>query len=121
MVREAAVEDPVRFDIWVTVRPDAAAKAVAELLRLDPRVREVEVRRRVNRSCREGVFIPLAACLPWSRVLATRAAPPAWAVELQCYQEGYSPDHPPAGYCPQHDLHYGGCLGCHVCSGFFEA
>lgn len=113
------MEDPVRFDIRVTVKPGSAAEAVADLLPLDPQVPEVEVRRQVSRSWREGTFILLAARLPRSRVLEIRAAPPAWAADLRCYQEGYSPDLPPAGYCPQHDLHFAGCLGCHVCTGFF--
>jgi hypothetical protein len=117
----AVVEDPIRFDIWVTVRPGAAAEAITELLSLDPQLSEVEARRRVSRSWREGVLIPLAGRVPWSQVLATRVAPPAWVRELRCYQEGYSPDLPPAGYCPEHDLHFGGCLGCHVCTGFFVA
>ncbi len=115
------MEDPVRFDIWVTVKPGAAAGAVAEFLSLDPQVPEVEVRRRVSRSWREGMFIPLVARVPWSQVLAIRAAPPAWAAELRYYQEGCSPDLPPAGYCPEHDLHFAGCLGCQVCTGFFVA
>lgn len=115
------MEDPVRFDIWVTVRSGAAAEAVADLLPLDPQVPEVEVRRRVSRSWRQGTFILLAARVSWSQVLAVRLTPPAWAAELRFYQEGSSPDLPPAGYCPEHDLHFGGCLGCHVCTGFFVA
>ncbi|MDB5310204.1 MAG: hypothetical protein JWO38_4406 [Gemmataceae bacterium] len=113
------MENPVRFDLWAVVRPGVAAEAVAELRRLDPHLAEVEVRRRVSRSWREWTFIPLAGRVRWSQVLAVRAAPPAWAGQLRCYQEGYSPDEPPIGYCPEHDLHFGGCLGCHVCTGFF--
>jgi hypothetical protein len=115
------MEDPVRFDLWVVVRPGAAAGAVADLLRLDPPLPEVEVRRRVSRSWREVAFIPLATGVSWSQVLAMRAAPPTWAADLRCFQEGYSPGNPSSGYCPEHDLYFGGCLGCHVCTGFFVA
>ena len=94
------MEDPVRFDIWVTVKPGSAAEAVAELLRLDLHLPEVEVRRRVSRSWREGAFIPLVGRVPWSEVHAVRAAPPAWAGDLRCYQEGYSPDLHPRATAP---------------------
>ncbi|MDB5310212.1 MAG: hypothetical protein JWO38_4414 [Gemmataceae bacterium] len=113
------MENPVRFDIWTVVRPGAAAEAFADSLLLNRNLPEPEARRQVSRSSREGAFVRLAGGVPWSHVLRVRDAPPAWTGELRCYQEGYSPADPPAGYCPEHDLYFGGCLGCHVCTGFF--
>jgi hypothetical protein len=114
------VENPVRFDGWCVVRQGLTTDAVAALLASRPGLSELDARRQVNRSVTTGSFILLLEAASWDLVTRLRRDPPNWVGVVRVYQQGFSPDEMQnLNFCPVHELYHGGCLGCHVCSGFF--
>ncbi len=115
------MEDPICFDIWVKIERGHTAEAVAWVADLRPLLSALEVRKLINDATMRGEWALVAQSVGWSRVSELRATKPAWSGEMRVCQEMYRPDAPLGpfyNYCKRHQLYFGGCLGCHVCSGF---
>ena len=124
------MEDPIMFDLWACVLRGNGKQAIEEMFDWcvnNPTFPEFNLRESrfaVNRSMVQGESVQIARRRTWSQAQSIRTNPPAWAQDIRLYQEGYEPEkfiYPRRfkGSCEVHDFFYGGCLGCHVCRGFF--
>jgi len=111
------MEDPIRFDVWAKIAPSAREDALAALRANGVYVSEIELRKAVSESIRNDALVKVAKYLPLSTA-ENIMANSAWLSEPRLYQEGYS-DSEKAQFCPKHELHFGGCLGCHICRNFY--
>jgi hypothetical protein len=114
------MEDPIQFDVWATVNAGCIALAVEALGHLRPELSSLDLRKLINRSVTTNAQILIAPDLRWSEVQNLRRTLLTWANNLSVFQQDYTPeDAATSNYCRIHNLVYGGCLGCHVCSGFY--
>lgn len=114
------MEDPIRFDVWATVRPGSHKNAVHDIVNAGSELTELEIRNQVNRSARDGKPILVLRSLGWSRAKAIREKPASWMRDVLVYQEGEGPRLGDTSFCKNHNLYYAGVLGCHVCTGFYQ-
>jgi len=113
--------DPVRFDIWGVVIRGAISEAVQFLAAFRPGLSRLDQHKEVNASVVRQVPILLLEGLSWGKVQQLKQSLPLWARNITVLQEGYTPEEGQyTRYCAKHDLFYGGCLGCHVCEGFYQ-
>ena len=112
------MEDPVSFDVWAKVTPRNREVAVGELSSLRPGLKRIEVRMLVNRSAANDEAILVAEDQGWDFVQAFKKLASDWLEEILVYQNGLKPCGR-INHCSIHQLNYAGCLGCHVCTGFF--
>jgi hypothetical protein len=108
-------EDSTRFDVYGKAALGATAAAVDALLASGVYSSEMAVRIAVQESLRGGTPILIGVGLSWHAAQALRSSHRPFS-EVLVVQEGCSVgDRAP--YCALHELFYGGCLGCPVCSG----
>ena len=112
------MEDPIRFDAWCTLGDVFREQVISDLLASRPNKTELDLRIEINRAANSATPILAATGMSWSRAQELRACPPAWAAKVELFQEGLLPTDT-LWHCDEHGLFYGGCLGCHVCSGFY--
>jgi hypothetical protein len=112
------MEDPIRFDVWGTILPAGRETALAVIREQGIYPSEIELRKAVVRALRMGEPIQVARALGYSAALDFLRESGHFLGELAISQEGWAP-HERTGYCEKHRLHYGGCLGCHVCQDFY--
>ena len=111
------MEDPVKFDVFACVIPGRTDDAVAHFRKVGVYDNELAIRKEVNRFTTRNEPIKILGSVSWSRAKSSEDEF-SWARNILLYQEGYRPNDETA-YCIQHNLFYGGVLGCHVCSGFY--
>ncbi len=112
------MEDLIKFDVWGRLIPGFYDAALAEIRATRIYSSELELRQALNKARHGGFALKVAAGMSWS-VAHQFLKNSSWLQEPILYQEGRSPsDH--LFYCEKHKLYFGGCLGCHVCSGFYE-
>lgn len=112
------MEDPISFDVWAKVTPGNREAAVRALSSLRPELKRHEVRMLVNRSVAQDEAILVAEGRGWDFVQTFGKLSSDWLDAILVYQRGWNPGNR-TSHCPTHQFNYGGCLGCHVCSGFF--
>jgi hypothetical protein len=112
------VEDPVSFDLWGKVILDQRSAAIKEVSSLRPTLKQIEVRILVNKSIVNNDRILVAEDKGWDFVQTFQKLSLDWLEDIGLYQIGYRPGER-TQYCSLHKFHHGGCLGCHVCRGFF--
>jgi hypothetical protein len=111
------MEDPVRFHVWGKIIPAKREEALRVIRSQATYPDEVELRKAVMNCLREKRPVQVSLALGYSAAQQLTAAIAEQFEELTYSQEGYTP----AGqFCPKHNFYFGGCLGCHLCSGFFE-
>lgn len=113
------MEDPVRFDVWCTPGPSERDQAISDLLSLRPDEGELKLRAELQAAVNSASPLLTAEGLPWNRAQSFLASKPAWALEVHLFQEGRLPTEE-LHHCDSHNLSYGGVLGCHVCTGFYQ-
>jgi hypothetical protein len=114
------MEDPIKFDVWATVNVGCVRPAVEAIGQLRPNLSPLELHKLINKSVTTNTQILIAPHLGWSEVQVLKRALPTWAKDFGVFQEAYTPHNTASSnYCQIHSLVYGGCLGCHVCSGFY--
>jgi hypothetical protein len=118
------MEDPGGFDMWARVLRGASGEAASFIAESRPELSPLKLHCELNRSKVNGELILIARRLTWSQAQHLRQSPPTWACEIKLFQEDYGPGDwdeltPYRNYCIAHDYYYGGCRGCHVCSGFY--
>jgi hypothetical protein len=112
------MEEPVRFDARANFVRPLPDDALAWLRRFQKGISELDGRKLLQQGSVQGSSdVLLARGLGWSEARELRVDAPAWVVNLRLFQEGYGPEET-GQHCSVHDLHYGGCLGCPVCSDF---
>lgn len=112
------MEDPISFDVYGKIDSEHREEAVSELLKTNIYPSEIEVRKSVNSACHDGKYTILSRGLGWGKSHKFIEAC-NWAKELTLCQEMYYPGGKES-YCKEHNLHYGGILGCHVCVNFYK-
>ena len=113
------MEDPVRFDVYGYVVPEASAAAARALISHGAYASELEARAAAARGKHGSSPALIASHISWGTAQALRASSGPFR-DIVVLQEGYSPADS-TNFCSVHGLHYGGILGCHVCSGFYVA
>lgn len=112
------MEDPVTFDCWAKVVDTPPVGAADWLQVLRPHLSRRDAKIGITRAHAYETSLLIAEHLTWDRMCTLRDALPRWLGEARVFQHRYSPSSPPANFCTTHHVHYAGCLGCHVCSGF---
>jgi len=118
------MEDPTRTDIWGQIRKGFIKEAVEFLGESRPILSKLEVRKQVNSSIMEGKRILVIEKVGWKKAQQIYFGSPEWLFNLLLLQEDYSPQEfetlpKHKNYCSVHHFYFGGCRGCHICSGFF--
>lgn len=112
------MEDPILFDVFGTILSDKKLEAVSSLVGAGCYPKEFEARMAVYFSMKDGSQILLANRLKHGDA-NNFIDNCTWATNFTLAQEGYSPDDA-NNYCREHNLHYGGILGCHICTNFYQ-
>lgn len=112
------MEEPISFDVYGKIDSDYREEAVAKLLGANIYTSEIEARKSINAACRDGKYTILSRGQGWEESNKFMNAC-SWANELALCQEMYYPGGKES-YCKEHNLHYGGISGCHVCSEFYK-
>lgn len=113
------MEDPIRFELWGTIVAERRESALRHLRDQAIFPTELELRKAVVRCVRDGEALRISRDLGYEAVQKLAAAVAETFNCLTYCQEGYAPFQA-SGFCQKHNHHYGGCLGCHVCSGFCD-
>lgn len=114
------MEDPVSFNLWGKIIPGQRNDAISFIRRQSVYPNEIELRKAVMASIATDRAMQISGALGLYEVSKLKAES---GNTFHCFaicQESYGPAGPES-YCSFHDFHYGGCLGCHICSGFYRA
>ncbi len=109
------MEDPITFDLFLKVHRGHNDEIV-NWLKTD--IPEIEKRKAVNKASINGDWLLVSKRIRWSLVHALKLNLPEWCRDSAVCQYGYIPEE--LYFCKKHKLYYGGCLGCHVCTGFYK-
>ena len=112
------MEDPIRFDVWAKIIPAQRGDALAAIGAQKVFPSEIELRKAINNALRTKGFIQVAKALAYAPALDFIKHSADFLSQPTLFQEGYGPNNRTA-YCEKHNVHFGGCLGCHVCRGFY--
>ena len=112
------MEEPIRVDVYGKIVLSCKKQAIAYLEESGIYKKSLDVRLAINNSTREKRFTVLAKSLGYDEAVFF-AASCDWADDITFTQEMYFPGGD-EGFCKIHNLHFGGILGCHVCSGFYQ-
>ena len=112
------MEDPVRFDVWGRVLTEGRDGALEFVRSQSTYASEKQLRFAVSRSVQGNKRVLIAASCGWAAANELTDAASKLFADIALCQEGYSPSKT-GSYCEVHKLHYGGCLGCHVCQDFY--
>jgi len=113
------MEDPIQFSLWCSVLPGHINDAFTCIINSRQFLRPLEVRVLINRSLRTNCLILIKESLTWREAKGFRDSPPDWVKEVEIFQDDWTPDEQGKQYCEIHRYYYGGCSGCHVCTGFY--
>ena len=113
------VEDPVSFDLWGKVVSDRRSIAIKEISSLRSTLTQIEVRIQVNNSIVNNNHVLVTEDKGLDFVQTFQTLSVDWLEDFSLYQYRCQPQEK-TRYCKLHKLHYGGCLGCHICTGFFR-
>ena len=111
------MEEPIRFDVWAKIIPAQRKDALAAIRAQKVYLYESELRKALDNALRTGKPVRVAKSLSFSAV-ESFIRDSKWLAEPMLCQESFLPSEA-SGFCEKHNLHFGGCLGCHVCSGFY--
>lgn len=115
------MEEPITFDVWGVPNIDGRPELVLSLTSAFPLMTRTAVLLAVNKSVRERTPMLLAEKLGWQAATDARGALVPFADDVEVFQAGWTPNElSRMAWCATHKLHFGGCLGCHVCRGFFR-
>lgn len=112
------MEDPVRFDVWAKPVGARRRQVLVALRQSRPLESELEVRKALNTALGAGKSVVLAKSLTYSQALQLMGESSTEFSDFDLCQEGYQVEEA-QNFCTEHALHFGGCLGCHVCNGFY--
>ncbi|WP_265215825.1 hypothetical protein [Herbaspirillum lusitanum] len=110
------MEDAVTFDVYAKAfAPHAEFSAL--VVTANVYGSELKARAAANEAKQLGGQVLIGKHIGWAQARAI-VAKVAGRSATEIMQAGYFPSET-SQYCSEHDLHYGGCLGCHVCNNFF--
>ena len=112
------MEDPIRFDLWGVVVKEELGQCNEVIASFRPDLSRLEALKLTNKSAVDSAQVLLLRGAAWQNIQKFVRSPPSWLTSITVYQEGWEPSDQ-TEHCGKHDLWYGGCLGCHVCSGFY--
>lgn len=118
-VERKNMEDPIRFILWGKIVPQQREEALSIIRSQAVFPSEMELRKAVSNSLRESRELPISSALGYLAVQELAASLTGTFSGLTYCQESYGPSGGKA-FCSAHNFHFGGCLGCHVCQGFYE-
>ncbi|MEK8034995.1 hypothetical protein AACH06_29620 [Ideonella sp. DXS29W] len=113
------MEVPISFTVWAKVSPEMREKAISFVRLQHVFPSEIELRKAVSAAIRIDRQMQISAPLGYGAAHGLASALGPEFSDLTYCQEGYWPASS-AGFCQVHNFYFGGCLGCHVCSGFFR-
>ncbi len=114
------MEKPIKFNLWERIVPERREDALSFVRQQAVFPSEIELRKAIASAIRTNEQMKISAAFGLSAVTDLANVLSTIFSDLTLCQEGYWP----AGektYCAVHNLHFGGCLGCHICSGFYQA
>ncbi len=120
LVRAVQMEEPVKFNLWGRIIPDRREEALTVVRQQAVFPSEIELRKAVMSAIRTNEQMQISAAYGLGAVTDLANSLGTTFTDLTLCQECYWP----AGektFCSEHNLHFGGCLGCHICSGFYRA
>jgi hypothetical protein len=111
------MEEPVRVQLWAKIAPTMREEGLKLIRAQGVFASEIELRKAVMESVRDRRPMQVSLGLGYQNARQLASSNRAIFEEVTYCQEGYSPS---AAYCSDHNFHYGGIFGCHLCSGFYE-
>ena len=112
------MECPVKFNLWGTLAPEQRERALSVIRDQHVFSSEIELRKAVSSAIRETSPIQISSALGYEKVTEfSKEVSDIFASFTFC-QEGWPPSDG-SSFCSKHNFHFGGCLGCHVCSDFY--
>jgi len=114
------MEEPIKFNLWGRIIPDKRMDALDFVRKQAVFSSEIELRKAVMSAIQANEQMQISAAFGLRAVTDLANSLSMIFTDLTLCQESYWP----AGartYCAAHNLHFGGCLGCHICSGFYRA
>ena len=112
------MEDPINFDLWGKPLATERERALDALRSHGSFESELELRKIVQNAIRSNSLMKISGAMGYAEARALAEMVQSTFTECTVYQAGWTPDGV-SSYCDKHGLHYGGSLGCHVCSGFY--
>jgi len=116
------MEDPIKFHLWAKLKAEKRAEALAFIRDQAVFQSEIELRKAVSQAVMNNTRMQISSAHGYSATQLLLGQAVAIFTEIALCQESYAPvatDSP--AYCVEHNFHFGGCLGCHMCSGFYAA
>lgn len=116
------MEDPVKFHLWAKVKTERRAQALTFIQGQSIFSSEIELRKAVSQSVMNDIRIQISSAHGYNAMQSLMNEAEVLFTDMALCQESYAPvatDSP--AYCGKHKFHFGGCLGCHICSGFYAA
>jgi hypothetical protein len=113
------MEDPVRFEIWGKILPGKRDKVLPILSAQSIFPSELELRKALKKAVYFNVPLRISAPLDYANAQKLATAICDVFMELTYCQEGATSPNEEQYFCEKHNFHFGGCLGCHICNGFY--
>jgi hypothetical protein len=110
------MEEPVLIHVWGKINPAKRGEATDVVRSHAVFPSEMELRKAVMECLREKSHIQLSSALGYQAAQQLASAVEGVFDGVTFAQEGYCPN---SEFCHAHNFHFGGVLGCHLCSGFF--
>ena len=112
------MENPIHFDVWAQPLVERRELVLSVLQHSTVYSSELEARKLINSALQSNSQILTAKSLTYSDAQQFIKKNQSLFKNLALFQEGYSPGET-RNFCSKHLLHYGGCLGCHICNEFY--
>ena len=114
------MEDPIAFDMWGALIPEHKEQAIATIRDFRAELSRQAILRELALALPRDRRVLIAQQLAWGTVRALRERLATEFEHLQVFQTGYGPaDQSRLEECLEHEIWYGGVLGCPVCNGWF--
>ena len=116
------MEDPIKFHLWAKLKAEMRAEALSFIQDQAVFSSEIELRKAVSRAVMNNRRMQISSAHGYRETQSLLEVAEAMFTEITLCQESYAPvETDPPAYCATHKFHFGGCLGCHMCSGFYAA
>ena len=112
------MECPVRFNVWgkiVSAHRELALLSIREQAVFGS---EIELRKAISRAVQDDSLMQVSSALGYAEALKLIERTSLQFKDATLCQESWPPSDG-SSYCAEHNFHFGGCLGCHVCQDFY--
>lgn len=114
------MESPVKFNVWGVINASRREEALSTIRKQGIHRSEIELRKAVSRAVQNNRTLQISAAIGYQSAKEFVRRIDDVFMGLTYCQEGHAPSLDKRLFCEKHNFHFGGCLGCHLCSGFYQ-